>query len=262
MTIALFGAVFGSLGLTLIQGREYLESASELGRVPRVATELFAAIEPDLATGKARRIGRGSDTPPFVSYVMPVDIGEDADSDGILDPGEDEDGDGILDRTDGDVHDRDGRIQWGAVDRRGARLDSPSSPQRHTLTFEPLATFDERIAGVDIDADGHLDGRFERGNLVRVSGDGQVERFGAGMVVIPRDRGADGRQVLRLRGEPFDDANDNGVLDDDERFDDANENGLWDAAWAVEVTFLAFDSEGRPQISRERRVIHAMNSGL
>ena len=170
-----------------------------------------------------------------LTYVIPVDVGEDDNGNRALDAGEDTNGNDALDLSDGDFTAPDGSIQWGAVENEGPRLDTPGSPHQINLRFVSEEDIDEALLMFDINGDGDLLDVFQRGNLRYTTTGGLTADYGrAAIFAVEKDPAADLNSdgipdpLFLIEGEPFTDSDRNGVYSPDETFTDRNGSGTWD----------------------------------
>ena len=259
VTMLLISIVALSLGsLSISTTRFYAQALGRdelLDRTRRVVDE----ISRELFDARVLSIGDLGDENQIV-LVVPVDVGEDSNDNGLLDAGEDEDGDGVLDLTDGDVTTAGGTIQWGCMEVGGARLDLPGSEHRVTYTFVAQAVVDESAIGADLNLDGDTSDTFEVGSVTRTTSNGAIRFLGSQSVVMgspdgPADLNGDGvpDPLFSVTGEAFSDSNSNGIYDVGEGFTDTNGNETWDGRWRLGFILLLEDENGEVQFIHMER---------
>jgi len=247
--------LFVALASTVTNASRFFEFATRRDEMLERSRRALDEITEDLALSNALSLETGADGTPTLTFTLPVDVGEDANDNHVLDSGEDADADGILDRTDGDVISDAGEAEWGCEEADGPRLDLPGSPHRIQLAFVRKAILEESDVGADLNGDGDAVDSFSLGSIVRTTSGGLTRSLGGGAFLVARadsngDRDGDGAAdpLLRLGGETFEDANRNGVRDAGETFADANSNGRWDAFWRLHLTAILRDGRDTPRL--------------
>jgi type II secretory pathway pseudopilin PulG len=149
--------------------------------------------------------------------------------------------------------DSTGKVNWGAVEPTGPKLDVVGSVHRVTITVASSGTATENESKLDINQDGDQLDSFETGSLVMRTTEGTDSNFlpgrlvlgvgGNGSTDIDGDNVAD--PLFQVVGETFPDANKSGIFDDGEAFIDANGNGRWDGALAVNLLVTTRDRDGQ-----------------
>ncbi len=179
---------------------------------------------------------------PVLTFVVPVDVGEDDNGNLLLDAGEDADDDLALDLTDGDFTSPDGTVQWGAVEEEGPRLDTPGTPHQMSIRYASLEDVNEAAVGVDINGDGDQVDVFQRGSLLYTTSGGLTMEYGRGAILaVVADPAADLNNdgvpdpLFLVEGEAFVDSDGNGIYSSGESFTDGNGNGTWDGRIRLNV---------------------------
>ncbi len=190
---------------------------------------------------------------PSLTFVVPVDVGEDTDGDLELDLGEDENGNDGLDLTDGDFTGPNGSIQWGVVEEEGPRLDTPAAPHQAVLRFIAAADVAESAVSFDINGDGDLSDIFQRGSIRLTTTGGRLAEFGRGMILLGKDDPSDDVNgdsapdpLFSIEGETFTDSDGNGVYSPGESFVDTNGNGAWEGRLRFNLWVFKATGNQRP----------------
>ena len=191
VTSGVLGIVLFSVGSAVTTSLSFFEFTTGYGLATETSRRVVEELENDLLSARVLEFGVDGNGQPTVTYLVPVDVGEDTNGNGILDPGEDTNGTGTLDFTDGDVSDPDGTTQWGAVEEDRPYLEMPGNMHRTILSFERLGTVSEAEVDEDLNRDGDLSDRFARGNLVRETTGGFRRELGAGQILVGETPDAD-----------------------------------------------------------------------
>ena len=184
VTAAVLGVILYSVGIAVLSSVSFFEFTAGYGLATETSRRIVEELEDDLLSAQLIDLSVDAGGYPTVTYLVPVDVGEDTNGNGILDTGEDVNGNGILDLTDGDVSDPEGVTQWGAVEDDRPYLDTAGNPHRTTLGFERLAVVLEKTVGEDLNRDGDRADRFVRGNLVRQTSAGFRQEYGGGNILV------------------------------------------------------------------------------
>jgi prepilin-type N-terminal cleavage/methylation domain-containing protein len=154
-----------------------------------------------------------------------------------------------------DYFDSSGNVNWGCLEASGPMRDATGSPHRVSLTVTPTSTVEEKKMWFDVNGDGDLQDTFQLGSLVFTTSGGQkrtliagrllISEVGVGAFDMNKDQVAD--RVLQVSGEPFVDANLNGMYDSGEVYTDLNQNGYWDGSLVLNLLTFATDRDGRGQ---------------
>jgi hypothetical protein len=146
-----------------------------------------------------------------------------------------------------------GKVNWGAVEPTGAKLDAAGSPHRVTLTVVPAGTVTEKECKLDINQDGDRLDSYQTGSLVMRTTESKDTIFLPGKVILGQNGGGtvdiDGDRIadplFLMAGEPFTDTNKSGVREEGETFVDSNRNGRWDGALAINLLAFVRDRDGQ-----------------
>lgn len=177
--------VLASVGSAIITTVNFVEFTAGTGLATDLARSTMDSLEEDLLYAQVLEVGSDANGYPTLTYLVPVDVGEDTNGNGILDASEDSNGNGVLDFKDGDISDPDGEIQWGANERDRSYLDTPTSPHRVTLRFSPVGVVNEKEAGTDLNRDGDTTDVFRLGSLVKETTGGLTRELGSRRIVVP-----------------------------------------------------------------------------
>lgn len=252
--------VMSALGMVLRSSQRLFVYASQRGELVERGRRLFDQLERELLVARLVSLETDAGQPPRIVYQVPVDLGEDLNGNGVLDPGEDANHNGVLDAQPSPFS-GSGLVLWGA--REG---NAVWAGRTITLAFEPMGIVTEVELNVDVNGDGDLRDSFARGRLVRTV-EGQAPRpLGNDEVLVPHpvaggDRDADGLDdpMFSVIGEPFVDSNHNGVFDSTENYTDRNGNGRWDGGWALDVSFVLLDTDRGVHVLTLHRQLAARN---
>ncbi len=242
IALALLSVLIVSVGsvtrsITDAVGSELIEL-----EVQEVGESVTNVIGRDLAMSRLVGFQAAGEGAPVLTFVIPVDVGEDDNGNLVLDDGEDADGDEALDLTDGDFTAPDVTIQWGAVEEEGPRLDTPGTPHQSNLRYASLEDVNESDLGFDINRDGDQVDVFQRGSLRYTTSGGLNMEYGRGAILaVVADPAADLNNdgvpdpLFLMEGEAFVDSDGNGVYSSGESFTDGNGNGTWDGRIRLNV---------------------------
>ncbi|MFQ5654121.1 MAG: PilW family protein [Planctomycetota bacterium] len=256
-----------ALGMVFMSSSEFFIYATQRDEVLERSRRAIDELEVELMTAHVLSVGTAMNGAPLMVYRLPVDIGEDANDNGLLDPGEDTNANGLLDMIDGDVIDPSGDIQWGCREVDGPHLDLPGSAHRINLTFNATGAVSETAQGVDINGDGDTADVYSRGSLIRSTSGGSVRALGGEYMILASpdvngDRTGDGLPdpLYMVAGETFTDANGDGVYNPPEAFVDTNGNGEWDGFWRIHFTFYSLDSKRNSHLIQVIRQVSPRNT--
>lgn len=212
--------------------------------IQEVGESVTSLVGRDMTMARLVNFQAAGDGAPVLTFVVPVDVGEDDNGNLVLDleAGEDADGDAALDLTDGDFTAPDGTVQWGAVEEEGPRLDTPGTPHQMSLRYAALEDVNEAALGVDINRDGDQVDVFQRGSIRYTTSGGLTMEYGRGAILaVAADPAADLNDdgvpdpLFLMEGEAFVDSDGNGVYSSGESFTDGNGNGTWDGRIRLNV---------------------------
>ncbi|MEM7164131.1 MAG: prepilin-type N-terminal cleavage/methylation domain-containing protein [Planctomycetota bacterium] len=258
--------ISGALTMVFMSSKELFVYANQRGELVERSRRAIDRLESDLMMARIVSVQGDNSLAPEFTYVLPVDIGEDANGNGVLDVGEDENASGALDTADGDFYDQSANIQWGCLEAGIGRLDTPTNPHRITVRFQQTDTYDEATEGIDLNRDGDTTDTYARGFLQQTTTDGEVHRIGGDSVILAQpqfdgDRNNDGNPdpLFAIGGESFTDANGNGVVDVTETFDDTNGNNEWDPIFTVNLSFFLIDERRNPHVLQITRSVSPRN---
>lgn len=203
--------------------------------VQEAAESTRSSVDRNLANARVLQVQTVGAGAPSLTFVIPVDVGEDNNGNLVLDPGEDANGDKVLDLSDGDFTAPDGTVQWGTIENDGPRLDAPGAPHRIDLRFVAEEDIAEASRGYDLNGDGDLADTFQRGHLLYTTTGGLTEEYGRGALLASTsdpqaDLNNDGipDPLFLIEGESFTDSDGNGMFSSGESFTDSNGNERWD----------------------------------
>jgi len=157
--------------------------------------------------------------------------------------------------TTSDYFDASGNVNWGCKEASGYMKDATGSPHRVTLTVVPGPQVSESSVRLDINGDGDRSDTFQLGSILFTTSGGLKRTLSGGRLLLSEvakgafDMNKDGvaDRVLQATGEPFVDANANGMYDSGETFTDLNKNGYWDGSLVLNTLAFAMDRDGHGQ---------------
>lgn len=266
ITLVILLVVASALTMVFMSSNELFVYANQRGELVERSRRSIEMLEAELMMARVLSVETDGTVIPEFTYVLPIDIGEDGNGNGVLDPGEDENANGVLDRSDGDFYDASANVQWGCLEDGVASLDVAGAPHRVTVRFEQTGTYDESVDNLDLNRDGDTTDTFARGFLRKSTSGGDVHRLGGDAVILAQplydgDRNNDGTPdpLFAVGGESFTDSNGNGVLDPTESFVDANGNGRWDPVFTVNLSFFLIDARRNPHLLQVSRSVVPRN---
>jgi len=233
VSLAVFAliAVICASTLTKMTGF-YTDSLFRSGLMESAKIAQESALD-ELRSAKVLSVGTSGGY-PVVTYVVPVSlpIG-----------------------TTSDYFDSSGNVNWGCQEASGPMKDAAGSPHRVTLTVVPGSQVVESKVRADINGDGDRNDTFQLGSLLFTTSGGLKRTLSGGRLLLSEvgkgafDMSKDGvaDRILGVSGEPFVDANANGMYDSGETFTDLNKNGYWDGSLVLNILAFATDRDGQGQ---------------